>query len=86
MLTFDDHVKDICKKAKKKLRTLARTTPYMKAKTKNLLVNSFFSPQFNYCPLIRMLHSHQNSNSVRHLHERFLQLSYNYKLSSFMNY
>ena len=52
-------------KANKKLRALAKGTPYMKTEKKN-------SSQFNYCPLTWMLHSHQNNNIVKHLHERFL--------------
>ena len=56
-LNFDTHVKDLCKKANNKLRALARVAPYMSLETKKFLMNSFFNAQFNYCPLIWMLHS-----------------------------
>ena len=59
-------------KANKKIRALAKETPYMKTEKKKRLVNSFFSSQFNYCTLTWMLHTHQNNNIVKHLHERFL--------------
>ena len=59
-LNFDTH--GLCKKANNKLRVLARTTPCMSLEKKKLLMNSFFNAQFNYCPLIWMLHSRSNNN------------------------
>ena len=46
-------------------------------------MNAFFNAQFNYCPLIWMLHSRQNNNKVKHLHEICLRLIHNDKLSSY---
>ena len=46
-------------------------------------MNSFFNAQFNYCPLIWMLHSHSNSNKIKHLHERCLRLICNDKRLSY---
>ena len=46
-------------------------------------MNAFFNAQFNYCPLIWMLHSRQNNNKIKHLHERCLRLIHNDKLSSY---
>ena len=46
-------------------------------------MNSFFNAQFNYCPLIWMLHSRCNNSSIRHLHERCLRLAYSDKRSSY---
>ena len=80
---FDTHVKGLCKKANNKLRALARTTPYMSLEKKKLLMNSFFNAQFNYCPLIWMLHSRSNNNMIKQLHERCLRIIYNDKQSSF---
>ena len=48
-------------------------------------MNSFFNAQFNYCPLIWMLHSRKNNNKIKHLHERCLRLNYRDKKSSFKN-
>ena len=50
---------------------------------KKKLMNAFFNAQFNYCPLIWMLHSRQNNNEIKHLHERCLRLTHNDKLSSY---
>ena len=78
-LNFDTHVKGLCTKANNKLRALARATPYMSLEKKKLLMNSFFNPQFNYCPLIWMLHNRCNNNKIKHLHKRCLRIIYNNK-------
>ena len=82
-LNFDEHVKTLCSKANNKLRALARTTPYMSVEKKKILMNSFFNAQFNYCPLVWMLHSRRNNSIIRNLHERCLRLIYNDKNSSY---
>ena len=66
-LNFDTHVKGLCKKANNKLRYLARATPYMSLEKKKLLMNFFFNAQFNYCPLIWMLHIRSNNNKTKNL-------------------
>ena len=45
-------VNHFCDKANKKLRALARVTPYMTLEKKKIVMNSFFNTQFYYCPLI----------------------------------
>ena len=82
-LNFDTHVYGLSKKANNKLRALARATPYLSLEKKKLLINSFFNAQFNYCPLIWMLHSGSNNSKIKHLHERCLRLIYNDKQSSY---
>ena len=73
-LNFDEHVKTLCSKSNNKLRALARTTPYMSVDQKKILMNSFFNAQFNYCPLVWMLHSRRNNSIIRNLHERCLNI------------
>ena len=41
-LNFDCLVNHLCSKANKKLRTLARVTPYMTLEKKKIIMNSFF--------------------------------------------
>ena len=84
-LTFDEHVSGPCKKAANKLRAVARVTSYMSLPKKKLLSNSFFNAQFNYCPLVWMLHSRSNNNKIKHLHERCLRIVYQDKQSSYEN-
>ena len=82
-LCFDGHIQDLCNKAHRKSRVLARATPYMNLQKRKVLMNAFFNAQFNYCPLIWLLHSRQNNNKIKHLHERCLRLIHNDKLSSY---
>ena len=82
-LHFDDHIQDLCNKANRKLRALARATLYMNLQQRKVLMNAFFNAQFNYCPLIWMLHSRQNNYKIKHLHQRRLHLIHNDKLSSY---
>ena len=82
-LCFDGHIQDLCNKAHRKSRVFARATPYMNLQKRKVLMNAFFNAQFNYCPLIWLLHSRQNNNKIKHLHERCLRLIHNDKLSSY---
>ena len=50
---FGQNVKSICKKARAKLKALARIVSYIVLSKRNLVMNSFFAEQFNYFPLIR---------------------------------
>ena len=82
-LTFDDHLSDICKKAGEKISALARVTPYTGIAKKRILMKTFFTLKFNYCPLVWMCHDHANSNKVNRLHERCLGIVYNDNQSLF---
>ena len=42
-LTFDDHVKDMCRKSNSKLGALGRITAYMGLGKKKFLMNSYFA-------------------------------------------
>ena len=75
-LTFDEHVRSLCKKENSKLRALARAKPYMNIEKRKLLMSSFFNVRFNYCLLIWMLHSRSNNNKIKHSHARCLRLTY----------
>ena len=41
-----------------------------------MLFKAFFKSQFNYCPLIRMLHSQTMNNKINHLHKQSLRIIY----------
>ena len=51
-LKFDTHINEICKKASRRLNTLARLTPFMDLSKKLIPMNAFFDSQFNYNPTI----------------------------------
>ena len=46
-LTFQTYINNICKKASQKLNAISRITPYMDFDKRKLVVNAFFSSQFN---------------------------------------
>ena len=48
-----------------------------------LLMNSFFTSQFNYCPLVWMCHNRTINNKINRLHERCRRIVYNDNKSSF---
>ena len=73
-LNSNCHIENILKKACKKVHVLARITPYMSIPKRKLLMNSFFTSQFNYCSLTWMCHSRTINNKINRLHERCLRI------------
>ena len=51
-LTFENHINNICKKASQKLNVLARVAPYVNMQKRRIIMKSFVTSQFRYCPLI----------------------------------
>ena len=82
-LTFKPHVDTICPKAGLKLNAISRIILYMDFSKRRLLVNAFFSSQFNYCSLIWMCYNRMLSNRINRLHERCPRIIYNDKHTSF---
>ena len=80
---FNCHLKNILKKASKKVHVLARIPPHMSIPKRKLLMNSFFTSQFNYCPLTWLCHSRTMNNKINRLHERCLRIVHSDKTSSF---
>ena len=81
-LSFDDHVTDLCKKASRKLHALSRISKFMNYKKRRLVMRSFISSQFWYCPLVWMFHNRRLNNRINSIHERSLRLVYDDKVSS----
>ncbi len=82
-LTFNDHVAGLCKKATKKLHALTRVSRYMNTDKKRVIMKSFITSQFSYCPLVWMLHSRTLNNRINRIHERALRVVYNDNASTF---
>ena len=55
----------------------------MNTEKKHLIVNVFFPPQFNYCPLTWMFHNRSLNHKINRLHERCLRVIYNDGHSSY---
>ena len=57
----------------------------MNESKKRIPMNSFFSSQFSYCPLVWMFHSYALSNKINRLHERCPRIVYNDKKTTHEN-
>ena len=56
-LTFDSHIKSICRKADQQLSALSRILPYLETDKKELLFKSMVKSQFSHCHLVWMFSS-----------------------------
>ena len=82
-LTFENHIRNICKKASQKLNTLARITPYMNIQKRKTIMKSFVTSQFSYCPLIWMFNSRRLNNKINSIHKRSLRITFQDNMSTF---
>ena len=82
-LTFNDHLKVICKKASQKLTAISRFSHILSEDKRIILLKTFFESQFNYCPLIWMFCSKTINRKIDRLHERALRLAYKDYVSNF---
>ena len=76
-LNFKEHLEGIIKKASRKVKVLSRITPYMNLTKRKLLMNSFFTSHFHYCPIVWMCHHRTINNKINRLHEKCLRIVYN---------
>ena len=82
-LIFNEHVSSLCKKASQKLNALSRIASCMTFDQRRLILNSFITSHFSYCPIVRMFHSRKLNERINHIHERVLRIVYKDFNSSF---
>ena len=75
-LSFDYHVKQLCKKTSKKLYALHRIFKDVETSKWRVLVNAFITSQFSYCSLIWMFRSRRMVHGINKIYERALRLIY----------
>ena len=80
---FKEHILSLCKKANRKLHALSRVPKYLTLNKQCILIKSFIISQFNYCPLIWMIHNRGLNNKINHIHERALHIVCNDSSASF---
>ena len=68
-LRFDAHVSKLCKKANQKLHALLRVSMYMNYEERRIIMKSFITSQFGYCPLVWMFHSRGSNDRINKIHE-----------------
>ena len=82
-LSFDNHVKKICRKASQKTCALSRISNYLNSKQKEILFKGMLRSQFSYYPLILMFCSRKSNNLINKAHERSLRIGSGDNHSSF---
>ena len=75
-LRFEKHINTICQGSNKNMNSLATLIPYMDLEERRMPMNSIFSSQSNYCPVILMLHSRALNNKTNRFYERCLRVIY----------
>ena len=60
----------------RKINALGRIANYIPLEKHRIVMKTFIESQFNYCPLIRILHSRTINNKINLLHERALRVVY----------
>ena len=76
-LTFNNHLKNLCKKIANKLNALTRIAPYLNHNQIRLIYNSFCKGQRSCCPLIWTFCSRRSNHLINKLQERALRIAYN---------
>ena len=80
---FNEHVSSLCKKASQKLNALSRIASCMTLDQRRLILNSYITSHFSYCPIVWMFHSKNLNERINHIHERALRIVYKDFNSSF---
>ena len=74
MLSFDEHVSMLCKKANAKISALRRIAGFFSLKQQNILTNSFVFSNFSYCPLVWGFSNRRNLHMIDRIRERAFRL------------
>ena len=82
-LKFHVHVGIIDQKANRKLNALTKITNYMELPKNRILMNAFFTIQFNYCPAIWMFHSRSLNNNMNGFFKRCRRIIHNQILKNY---
>ena len=80
---FDNHISKLCKKANQKLHALLRVSKFMNYEKRRVIMKSFITLQFSYCPLAWMFHSRGTNDLINKIHDRALRCVYNDSTSTF---
>ena len=78
-----EHILSSCKKTTCKLHALSRVGKYMTLNKRRILMKSFIVSQYNYCPLIWVIHNRCLNNKSNYIHERALRIVYDDYSSTF---
>ena len=82
-LNFNERVSSLCKKAIQKPNALSRIASCMTFYQRRLILKSFITSHFSYCPIVWIFHSRKPNERFNHIHERALRIVYKDFKSSF---
>ena len=72
--TFQDHITRLCSKPNQKLSALARVFKNKTLQKRPPLTSSYISSQFNYCPLLSMIHNKELNKNINKVHKIALRI------------
>ena len=75
-LNFNEHVSLLYKKASQKLNALSQIASCMTFDQRKLILNSFITLHFSYCPIVWIFHRRKLNERINHIHERALTIVY----------
>ena len=75
-LSFEGHLKILCKKVNQKVSALARIAGILPFQKRHILLKTFIESQFSYCPLVWMFCSGTMNKKINRIHERALRIVY----------
>ena len=82
-LTFDTHVKELCRKVNQKLCAFSRIRPFLNEEKAKMLLTSVVMSNFSYCPLIWLFCSKTANKDINRTNKRALRVLYGDYDSSF---
>ena len=82
-LNFNLHITKICRSTANQLQALIRLRMFLNFEEKKTLINSYFYPNVNYCPLVWMFSSVKSLNKVESFQKRALRSLYEDYVSSY---
>ena len=76
LLTFNEHIDNLCCTADYKLYALRRIRKYLFVEKAKLLCNAFINSQFNYAPLVWMFCRKKQYLKIQTIHHKALKMVY----------
>ena len=67
-------ISSFCKKASQKLNALLRIVSCMTFDQRRLILNSFITLYFSYCPIVWMFHNRKLNEGINYIHKRDLRI------------
>ena len=82
-LSFEPHIRHICRIGNSKLNAIARMSPFLKIQQSLKILNAFFCSLFKYCPFVWMFHGRYLGKRIDRMQERCLRIVFSDQTSSF---